>query len=397
MSSSLSRLRNRLIGNIFGSDNQAAKIAGPDIARGAAPNFDTSHFGPNRDKYEYGVFQYPEDLGNNDFGHYMLFHIYERQNSKYISPQFSSSTRTAQTIGDVADAISGRFNGDFKYTKANPGKAEEGLSHSSKPAYDSDIKEDFQLSPGDRPGITSSATIARKGGYKKSKDTIALYMPNNISQNYKLNYANSETGVAGIVANTLGGNENMKEFLDNLATAETGRTIASTIGEVLGLKGVAKLGDFVGTGDAIGQIRKNLNETPNPALEAIFKSVDFRTFQYVFRFTPRSENEVRIVDDIVRLFKFHAAPERMAGEKVGRHFRFPSEFDIFYMYQGTESKWYPMLHTCVCNSVDVAYGPNNETQHFRPVDGSPAPTEINMTLNFTETEINTKEMIKLGF
>jgi hypothetical protein len=140
-----------------------------------------------------------------------------------------------------------------------------------------------------------------------------------------------------------------------------------------------------------------MNETPNPALEALFESMDFRDFQYQFRFTPRSENEVRVVDDIIRLFKFHAAPERMTGEKIGRHFRFPSEFDIFYMYQGQESKWYPMLHTCVLNNIDIQYGPGNETQHFRPVDGSPAPTEINMTLQFTETEVNTKEMIKLGF
>ena len=75
MSSSLSRLRNRLVGNIFGSSYQATQIGGPNIARGYKPNFDTSHFGPNRDKYEYGVFQYPEDLGNNDHGHYMLFFI----------------------------------------------------------------------------------------------------------------------------------------------------------------------------------------------------------------------------------------------------------------------------------------------------------------------------------
>jgi len=140
-----------------------------------------------------------------------------------------------------------------------------------------------------------------------------------------------------------------------------------------------------------------INEAPNPALEAIFSNVDFRTFSYNFRFTPRSENEVRIVDDIVRLFKFHAAPERMFGEKVGRHLRMPSEFDIFYMYQGTQNTWFPMIHSCVCTGVDVKYGPSGEQQNFRPIDGSPPPTETNMTLQFTETEIVTKELVKEGF
>ena len=222
-------------------------------------------------------------------------------------------------------------------------------------------------------------------------------MPNSIQQSYKVNYANSDTGVAGLITNTLGDAKNFSEVIDNLMTVETGRTAVATVAEVLGLQGLARFGGFLGAGDPAGQLRKNLNQTPNPMLEAIFQSVDFRTFSYTFRFTPRTENEVRTADDIVRLFKFHAAPERMAGEKIGRHFRFPSEFDIFYMYQGTESKWYPMLHTCVCTGVDVTYGPNGETQHFRPVDGSPAPTEINLTLQFTETEINTKETIKLGF
>lgn len=392
MSDSLTRLRNRLTGNIFGSSNQSNPTARPQTSRGAAPNFDTSHFGPNKDKYEYGVFQYPEDLGNNDHGHYMLFHIHERQNSKYVSPQYSYAVRGFQTGFDTIDSYAADI-----YDPADPPKKEEGLTHSSKPAYDSDTKENFRLAPGDRPGVSSSATMARKGGFKKSKDTIALYMPNNLQQTYKVNYNNSDTGVAGLVTNTLGGNQNMKEFLDNLMSNETGRTIASTVGEVLGVAGFARISGYFGAGDVAGQFRKNINETPNPALEAIFQSVDFREFSYSFRFTPRSENEVRVVDDIIRLFKFHAAPERMAGEKVGRHFRFPSEFDIFYMYQGTESKWYPMLHTCVLNNVDVTYGPGNETQHFRAVDGSPAPTEINLSLRFTETEVNTKEFINLGF
>ena len=173
--------------------------------------------------------------------------------------------------------------------------------------------------------------------------------------------------------------------------------MASSIGEIMGAKGALKITSFLGAGDPVGQLNKMINEAPNPALEAIFSNVDFRTFSYNFRFTPRSENEVRIVDDIVRLFKFHASPERMFGEKVGRHLRMPSEFDIFYMYQGTQNTWFPMIHSCVCTGVDVKYGPSGEQQNFRPIDGSPPPTETNMTLQFTETEIITKELVKEGF
>ena len=393
-SGSLTRLRNRLVGGIFGGSNQQQVISGPDISRGNKPNFDTSHFGETKDKFQHAIFQYPEDLGSNEFGHYMLFHIHQRTSSKYVSPQFSLGARS---FGFAAAGFTALSPFDDDYIPSKPPKAEEGLTYSSKPAYNSDIQEDFRLAPEERPGFTSSASIAKRGGFTKSTDTIALYMPNNITDKVKVNYKNDETDVAGIIGNTFGGTTGIDEFMTQLVSNESGRTIASTVGEVLGVQGFLRAGSVVGMGNAIGQFRKAMNETPNPALEALFESMDFRDFQYQFRFTPRSENEVRIVDDIIRLFKFHAAPERMTGEKIGRHFRFPSEFDIFYMYQGQESKWYPMLHTCVLNNIDIQYGPGNETQHFRPVDGSPAPTEINMTLQFTETEVNTKEMIKLGF
>ena len=94
-------------------------------------------------------------------------------------------------------------------------------------------------------------------------------------------------------------------------------------------------------------------------------------------------------------------PERVQGQKIGRHLIFPSEFEIQYMFQGTENKWYPFVKPCVLESLNVDYGPGGETQHFRPVDvgggEAPAPTEMNLTLNFTETEIITKESVAEGY
>ena len=51
--------------------------------------------------------------------------------------------------------------------------------------------------------------------------------------------------------------------------------------------------------------------------------------------------------------------------------------------------------------LDVNYGPGGETQFLKPIDApggkAPPPSEINMTLSFTETEIMTKEKIAEGF
>ncbi|MDP6586620.1 MAG: hypothetical protein QF535_18340, partial [Anaerolineales bacterium] len=104
---------------------------------------------------------------------------------------------------------------------------------------------------------------------------------------------------------------------------------------------------------------------------------------------------------IQKLFKFHMLPERVQGQNIGRHLIFPSEFDIQYMYQETENHWYPFVSGCVLEKMEVTFGPGGETQHFRPIKvgggEAPAPTEINMTLTFSETEIMTKEKIVEGF
>ena len=388
MSSSLQRLKQRVAGNIFGASNKMAAATGPNLSRGSQSPADTSHLNLEQSRFDYGIHQYPEDLGNNDFGHYILFHIFERNTSKYISPTKSATARAVNTV-------SGFFTGN------SPGQAdpEEGLSRSSK-VSGRPIKEELKLSASERSGFSTSYNLRQAGKFVQSKDTIALYMPPNIEASYKMNYKNSETGIAGTLMQTagvIGEGQSLTDYISSQANTANLNTVASSIGEIMGAKGALKITSFLGAGDPVGQLNKMINEAPNPALEAIFSNVDFRTFSYNFRFTPRSENEVRIVDDIVRLFKFHASPERMFGEKVGRHLRMPSEFDIFYMYQGTQNTWFPMIHSCVCTGVDVKYGPSGEQQNFRPIDGSPPPTETNMTLQFTETEIITKELVKEGF
>ena len=397
MSSSLQRLKSRVKGAIFGSSNKQTSGTGPDLSRGSQSNASTAHLDLSKSKYDYGIHQFPEDLGNNDFGHYILFHIFERSTSEYVNPTFNSSAQVLKEVLDGVDqTIDTEINYGAKDVNADPS---EGITRSSR-VSGRPIKEDIKLTANERSGFTTSFNLRKAGKFIKSKDTIALYMPPNIEASYQMEYKASDTGLTGVLMQTaglVGEGQSMGDYLASQGTTANMNTVAASIGEMLGTKGIAKLGGMLGAGDPAGQINKMLNETPNNALEAIFQNVGFRSFSYNFRFTPRSENEVRIVDDICKLFKFHASPERMHGETVGRQLRMPAEFDIFYMYQGTESKWYPMLHTCVLNNVDVTYGPGGETQHFRAVDGSPAPTEINLSLAFTETEVNTKEFINMGF
>ncbi len=400
MSSSLQRLKSRLTGNIFGGSNKAVAVTKPDLSRGSQSPADTSHFSNLGSEFDYGVFQYPEDLGNNDFGHYILFHIYERTNSKYVNP---TASLAARTLG--MDVNEGPAEGITRSSTASGKDIQDGTevvyTDTGAPGQQKDLgqRKGLKLSAAQRSGFSTSYNL-RKEHFKQSKDTIALYLPPGLQASYKHDYKNSDTGIAGMVMQTLGVKGSDQSFVDYLrsnANSQNANTLAATVGDMLGAKGALEVAKFTGAGDPTSQLEKMRNEAPNPALEAIFTGTGFRSFSYNFRFTPRTEREVRVVDDIVKLFKFHAAPERMFGEKVGRHLRMPAEFDIFYMYQGQQNTWYPMIHSCVCNSVNVTYGPGGDSQHFRKVDGSPAPLDTNMSLAFTEPAIITKELVTERF
>ena len=388
MASIAQRLRSQLFGGILGGSSQASAAAGVDLSRKTRSNTSTAHLNTERNKYSLGTIQYPDDLGTNEFGHYLMFYIYEVSKSRYSGPQ---QTKTVTNQGAAGQ------RGQQKTVIKNHKKA-EGISSSASTAYPYKGNEKL-VKRGDEKSL--SGALKRSKRLVRTSDVISLYMPPNIKSKYGANYKNSETGLAGVLGAQLADSTSIDTMLQNFSDTGTFNTLKDAFIDTMGLKIGAGITSIVGAGDLEGVIRKGMQKALNPAVEAIFQSVDLREYSFSFRFTPRSENEVRTVDNIVKLFKFHMLPERVQGQEVGRHLIFPSEFEVHYMFQGVENTWYPFAAGSVLKSMDVDYGPGGETQHFRPIQtdmGSlPAPTEINMTLNFQETEIMTKEKIVEGF
>ena len=71
------------------------------------------------------------------------------------------------------------------------------------------------------------------------------------------------------------------------------------------------------------------------------------------------------------------------------------------MYKGVENTWLPFVSNSVLTGVSTTYGPGGQYQTFKPkatADGNaPPPTEIEMKLDFMETEALTKEKIMEGY
>jgi len=204
----------------------------------------------------------------------------------------------------------------------------------------------------------------------KISDAIALYVDGPPTVRYAAQYSNKDLG---IIAGLAGGGG------DAIFSSEALAGAAAQFAKLPGALGV-NVPDVVSAAAKVSL---------NPFKEVIFEAVDFRAFNFKYRFFPKSKQEAENVEKIIRLFKFHMHPD-LSSNKL--FFIYPSEFEIAYFFENKENTYFHKIKPCVLESMDISYG-GEQFSSFK--DG--IPTEVNMTLTFRETEILTKRQIKDGY
>ena len=132
----------------------------------------------------------------------------------------------------------------------------------------------------------------------------------------------------------------------------------------------------------------------NPQLQVIYRGLGFRNFTLNFIFTPASEEEALKVNQIIGKFKYHFAPQMVLAKNAvsGMFFVPPSFFNIEFMFNANENKFLPRYGDCVLTNIDVNYAPSGFAAHN---DGAPVQTQL--TLQFREIEVVTKDKLSEGF
>ena len=234
-----------------------------------------------------------------------------------------------------------------------------------------------------RSGGNEYITVPRPP--RKTLDsTIQIQMPPTIEVSHKVNYADTEIGlvVAGLLA---AGNAINKE---NITSKETVEKVASAVAAE-GSRLVANVVEGIGVTGAKAALELGKGRVTNNRTELKFEGIDRRSFAFTFRMLPKSSEEAQIIKEIVTLFRYHAMPEfPTEGTVGGRTLLVPSTFDISYV----PGRHLHKIDECALESVQVKYG-GERTQFF--VDDQPVETEL--TLQFRELGIITKEKIAEGF
>lgn len=385
--------------------------------------------------YKIDQFQYPQDLYSNNReygGNYVIFYINVAEDSRILKvnneptvdpslvpPRYrgdiaASDYNTLQTIagtagmavatGAVAGLGAGILNAGSAATAAaanahatNAANKRAGIRNVSKQSgtraalgaaarsvVGGTLKGAAAVAGtvGVAGAIGATAVSAMVGGklgrqQKRLQKAIALHVPNQLSVRYTMDWSAEDT--AEFQMGATGATDIVKAATGGGIAAATG-----TVGAIIGALALTKGPGAAGLSAASGL-------AANPKKENLFKSVQFRSFTFDYKFFPRNSSEAQNVLNIIQEFKMHMHPEYKDSNSFV--FIFPSEFDISYYNGGKENMKLHRHTSCVLTDMNVNYTPNSMFNAFE--DGM--PTQIDVQLSFKEMAILTKQQIQDGF
>ncbi len=220
---------------------------------------------------------------------------------------------------------------------------------------------------------------------RRLKTAIALHIPNQLSVRYATTWGEADTATAQALmsAGASGVNAVGEAMAGNPTAAKKNLTdMGATGAEAAFAYGLNKVPGAQAIQGATGL-------ASNPKREQTFQGVEFRKFTFDYQFYPRDEAEAQNVLNIIHQFKLHMHPEFKS--ELNYVWIYPSEFDITYFTNGGENLNLHKHTSCVLESMSVNYTPNGNFSVF----ANGMPTQINMSLEFRELQLASKETIGL--
>ena len=214
-----------------------------------------------------------------------------------------------------------------------------------------------------------------KGNHRVVKHTIAVYMPQTLKFNMHADYGAEEVGFAiGAFAklkDALAGDKFWGEDIKSIAVASQGL--------VANIASFASGGLLAGAGAAL---QRRTGIAPAAMTEMVFNGIDYRTFSFTFKFTPRSKKESDVVNSMLHTIKDAMLPMKFGKGPSVAAYRVPHEFVIRFMKGTNINPYIDQIGLCACTGVDIDYGSDKFSTH---VAGD--PVSIDATLTFKELEL----------
>ena len=214
-----------------------------------------------------------------------------------------------------------------------------------------------------------------KGAVREVKTTIAIYMPQTLKFNLQADYGAEEIGGGlGALAKLRDAMNSDKFFGGDMAA------VGAQVGKL-----VTGLGSFAtgGLGAGVGAaVQRRTGIAPAAMTEMIFNGIDYRTFSFTFKFTPRNRDESDVVNGLLHAIKDAMLPKRYGKGQSIAAYTVPHEFVIRFMKGTKINPYLDQIGLCACTGVEIDYGSDKFSTH-----PSGDPVSIDATLTFRELEL----------
>ena len=342
---------------------------------------------------------FPSDLTDeNFFPEAIKFSIYEREGVDYdtVVKDTSNAYKASKELAVDKEIEKERVAVNEKIARAASEVQDNSLlaiAQSEIAGANNRLKKSDPLVSG---VVAAADSIARQKTQPKSPterhiQSIYLQMPPTVSFSEGVEWQGSDLGIIGgalkgegFEAMKSGGVSSMGELLGGAAGG-----LASKLFGGGGLIG-ATLGSLAGGGSLQGGLESTFNVKSNPYKEQTFQGVGFRPFEFQFVLRSRSQTESNLIHNIVNAFRAYSKPSFKTAGKSGT-FAYPKEFRIEFLTvddgEYITNQFIPQIKYCICTSVATNFTGGGGWKSF--AEG--APTDVQLSLSFQETEIITQE------
>ena len=277
------------------------------------------------------------------------------------------------------------------YTTADRAKIKQNIKDGKPGGYGSYTGDE-------KPGIEFSVTDANsrmsKDANRLMKYLIELPIPQDLSDSNSVTWGEDRANALELAALAVAQEAMQGNIGENAVNlAQSAVTALNTGIDIPGLKSDTQAAVRAAlSGAAIGALGSNVSpqsvisrstgQILNNNLELLFQGVNLRTFPYSITFSPRDQDEARVVKDIIRRLKTSMAPKagEFDGTAGGIFIQSPDVFQLKFLKDDVD---HPFLHAfklCALTGMSVNY--TNAGTYTSYEDGT--PVNIRMSLTFKE-------------
>ena len=310
---------------------------------------------------------------------------------------------TANNPNTDPDQVTVSPGGDFNVANVKGRAIPEGKDLLRYPLDIPDLGYDFiritayEYTAGGRQALTLNSRKSAKQRLikdSKKKETVILPMQPNFSESNAVSWGGDNLNPLQMLAGraAMAGIEGIGNITDLNALKEVMSGAAKDLGSDIKAAledeatGPALTAYFAGQAVGANILGRTAGVTLNPNLELLFKGPNLRTFNFNFRFTPRSAKESEEIKQIIRVFKKNMAVQRSTSNLF---LLTPRVFTVEYIYNakgenaGAIHPYLNVFKPMAMTNLNVNYTPDGTYMTYNETGSL---TAYDLQMSFGELE-----------